>query len=172
MTTTIPESILLHIFSFRPSFVFYRCCNVVLKYNLSITTGLVNKYYFNKDGSTLSLALLQKFLFLDYFLSYKHLLILDYNYDFECYLRDNYWVKDLCLKYQNNKIIHSSLRNIMRLSYFVNCLREIARYQREVTSDKIEQTSIGLSFQCLIENINKESETQTQMLKHYIWLNG
>lgn len=56
----------------------------------------------------------------------------------------------------------------MRLSYFVGCLRELAKYQRMLSKDKIEQTNIGISFQCLIENVNKESESQVQMLKYYI----
>ena len=77
-------------------------------------------------------------------------------------------VRELCYKHPTNQIIRHSLRNIIRLSYFVNCLRELARYQRQMTNDKNEQSNIGISFQCLIESINKESEEQTKMLRNYI----
>ena len=56
----------------------------------------------------------------------------------------------------------------MRLSYFVNCLRELARHQSKIVNDKGEQSNVGISFQCLIEDIHKETESQTQMLKDYI----
>tara|TARA_B110001450_G_C17525073_1_gene442208 strand:+ start:413 stop:703 length:291 start_codon:yes stop_codon:yes gene_type:complete len=93
---------------------------------------------------------------------------LDNYKNFEDYLGENCWAKDLCNKNPDNKIISESLRNIMRLSYFVTCLRELAKYQRKKITNKIEQTNIGISFQYLIESVNKESEEQVKMLKHYI----
>lgn len=164
-TISVPESILLNIFSFRPSFVFYDHCKFILRYDTSTTVNLVGKYYFQKvDDKTQ----IQNYLFLDYFMYHKHLLILDNCPQFESYLHENYWVKDLCLKNPNDKIIHSSLRNIMRLSYFVECLRQLAKDQRQISKNKIEKTNIGISYHYLIENINSESESQTRMLKHYM----
>ena len=166
----LPESVILNIFLFSPSFVFYENCKGVLFYNLSSILVLLSKYYF-------SLPLLSQlppvhpvasYLFLDYFLHHKHLLILDNYQQFEDYLTQNIWARELCSNHPTNQIIHHSLRNIMRLSYFVNCLRELARYQRQITNDKIEQSNIGISFQCLIESVNKESEEQAKMLKHYM----
>ena len=169
----LPESVILNIFSFSPSFVFYENCKGVLKYNPPTIFALLSKYYF-------SLPLLSplhqlhppppvaSYLFLDYFLHHKHLLILDNYQPFEEYLKQNVWGRELCCNHPTNQIIHHSLRNIMRLSYFVNCLRELARYQRQATNDKIEQSNIGISYQCLIESVNKESEEQSKMLKHYM----
>ena len=161
----IPESIILNIFSFYPSFVFFYNCKSILKYDIATTINLIGKYYFQKVNDK---AQIGNHLFLEYFMYHKHLLILDNYPQFESYLRENYWVKELCLKNPNDKIIHSSLRNIIRLSYFVKCLRELAKYQRQNSIDKIEQTNIGVSYQYLIENINSESESQTRMLKHYM----
>jgi len=162
---TLPESIILHIFSFCPSFVFYNHCKTILKYNTTSSINLVGKYCFQNESMP------EKYLFLDYFLFHKHLLILDNYNNFEEYLQENCWGRNLCNKNPNNKIIHNSLRNIMRLSYFVICLRQLAREQRHKTENKIEQTNIGISFQCLIESINKESESQTKMLKYYMTCN-
>lgn len=164
-TPRVPESIILNIFSFYPSFVFFNHCKSILKYDIATTINLIGKYYFQKVNDK---AQIGNHLFLEYFMYHKHLLILDNYPQFESYLRENYWVKELCLKNPNDKIIHSSLRNIIRLSYFVKCLRELAKYQRQNSIDKIEQTNIGVSYQYLIENINSESESQTRMLKHYM----
>ena len=163
----LPESIVLNIFSFHPSFIFYKHCKDVLLYDKNTTLSLLDQYYFRLNPNH-NPSLTEAYLFLDYFLYHKHLLILDNHQQFEHYLRENYWVRDLCVKNPTNQTIRHSLRNIMRLSYFVNCLRELAKHQRQMTNDKIEQTNIGISFQCLIENINKETEAQTQMLKHYM----
>lgn len=169
----LPESVILNIFSFSPSFVFYENCKGVLKYNPPTIFALLSKYYF-------SLPLLSQlppahpvlpiasYLFLDYFLHHKHLLILDNYQEFEEYLKQNVWARELCCNHPTNQIIHHSLRNIMRLSYFVNCLRELARYQRQMANDKIEKSNISISYQCLIESVNKESEEQAKMLKHYM----
>lgn len=175
---SLPETIMLHIFSFLPSFIFYDQCINVLMYENEKIMVLLREYYFGYHDAKLEpslhppSSLIPSYLFLDYFLYHKHLLILDNDQHFECYLRENCWVCDLCETNPKNRIIHESLRNIMRLSYFVNCLREIGRHQRQVTRDKIEQTNIGISFQSLIENIYKESESQTQMLKDYMAFNG
>ena len=160
----IPESVTLHIFSFSPSFVFYENCKRVLNYNTQNIFVLLREYYFSPPPP----LLIPSYLFLDYFLHHKHLLILDNHRHFEEYLKQNIWVRELCYKHPTNQIIRHSLRNIIRLSYFVNCLRELARYQRQMTNDKNEQSNIGISFQCLIESINKESEEQTKMLRNYI----
>ena len=175
----LPESVILNIFSFTPSFVFYENCKGVLNYNLPTIFALLSKYYFilplqsplhslHPDSPVPPVQLISSYLFLDYFLHHKHLLILDNYQPFEEYLKQNVWASELCYKHPTNQIIHHSLRNIMRLSYFVNCLRELARYQRQMTNDKIEQSNIGISYQCLIECVNKESEEQTKMLKHYM----
>lgn len=175
----LPESVILNIFSFTPSFVFYENCKGVLNYNLPTIFALLSKYYFSlplqsplhslhPDSPVPPVPPIPSYLFLDYFLHHKHLLILDNYQEFEEYLKQNVWARELCYDYPANRIIHHSLRNIMRLSYFVNCLRELARYQRQMTNDKIEQSNIGISYQCLIECVNKESEEQTKMLKHYM----
>lgn len=172
----LPESVILNIFSFSPSFVFYENCKGVLNYNLPTIFALLSKYYFSlplqsplhPDSPVPPVPPISSYLFLDYFLHHKHLLILDNYQEFEEYLKQNVWARELCYDYPANRIIHHSLRNIMRLSYFVNCLRELARYQRQMTNDKIEQSNIGISYQCLIECVNKESEEQTKMLKHYM----
>ena len=160
----LPESMILNIFSFYPSFVFYENCKRVLNYNTQNIFVLLREYYFSPPQP----LLIPSYLFLDYFLHHKHLLILDNHRHFEEYLKQNIWVRELCYKHPTNQIIRHSLRNIIRLSYFVNCLRELARYQRQMTNDKNEQSNIGISFQCLIESINKESEEQTKMLRNYI----
>ena len=179
----LPESIMLYIFSFIPSFEFYKNCKNVLLYDTTTTVILVGKYYFNpemdnetetnknknkNENKNKTNDLIANYLFLDYFLFHRHLLILDGFDKFEKYLYENHWVRNLCATNPTNQIIHQSLRNIMRLLFFVNCLREIGRHQRQMTKDKLEQTNIGISFQCLIENVYKESEDQTQMLKCYI----
>lgn len=168
----LPDTIHLYIFSFFPSFTFYKYCKDILAYDNYTTFSLVSQYYFRSLSTPPSvipkLSLTANYLFLDYFMYHKHLLILDDYCHFESYLRENYWVRDLCRKNPTNQIIHESLRNIMRLSYFVNCLRELVKEQRQMTNNKIEQTNIGISFQYLIESINKETETQTQMLKDYM----
>ena len=160
---SLPESVILNIFSFSPSFVFYENCKRVLHYKNESIFALLSNYYFPPAP-----APIPSYLFLDYFLCHKHLLILDNYPHFEEYLKQNIWVRDLCYKYPTNQIIRRSLRNIMRLSYFVNCLRELARYQIQMTNDKVEQSNIGISYQCLIESVNKESEEQTKMLKNYM----
>jgi hypothetical protein len=175
----LPESVILNIFSFSPSFVFYKNCKRVLKYSSATIFELLSKYYFSlpllspphsvhPDSSVPPVPPIPSYLFLDYFLHHKHLLILDNYQPFEEYLKQNVWARELCCNHPTNQIIHHSLRNIMRLSYFVNCLRELARYQRQMTNDKIEQSNIGISYQCLIECVNKESEEQSKMLKHYM----
>lgn len=173
----LPESIILNIFSFAPSFEFYKRCKDLLAYDARDIISLVGKYYFiypqqssqipqtDQSQITTPTTIVRSYLFLDYFLYHKHLLVLDDYDDFECYLRENRWACDASPK---NTIVTESLRNIMRLSYFVNCLREVGRHQRQMTNDKIEQSNIGISFQCLIESINKESEDQTSMLRNYI----
>tara|TARA_A100001011_G_scaffold371352_1_gene428596 strand:+ start:4052 stop:4591 length:540 start_codon:yes stop_codon:yes gene_type:complete len=166
----LPESIILYIFSFIPSFEFYKNCKNVLLYDTTTTINLVGKYYFNPEMNNKNKTndLIANYLFLDYFLFHRHLLILDGFDKFEKYLYENHWVRHLWFTNPTNKNIHQTLRNIMRLLFFVNCLRDIARDQRQMTKDKLEQTNIGVSFQCLIENVYKESENQTQMLKCYI----
>lgn len=167
----LPESVILNIFSFSPSFVFYKNCKRFLLYKNDMIFTLLHEYYFqSSSGSPIppSPLPIPNYLFLDYFLYHRHLLILDNYQQFEEYLNQNTWVRYLCHTNPDNNIISESLRNIMRLSYFVCCLRELARHQRQITSDKIEQSNIGISFQCLIDSINKESEEQTKMLKHYI----
>lgn len=162
--TKITEALLINIFSFSPSFVFYSQCKTILNYSNQYSIILTRKYYFDEHEKLVSV----NYVFLDYFLFHKHLLILDNYKKFEDYLGENCWAKDLCNKNPDNKIISESLRNIMRLSYFVTCLRELAKYQRKKITNKIEQTNIGISFQYLIESVNKESEEQVKMLKHYI----
>ena len=172
----LPESVILNIFSFSPSFVFYENCKGVLNYKTPIIFALLSKYYFSLPllspphsvHPNSPVSPISSYLFLDYFLHHKHLLILDNYQPFEEYLKQNVWARELCCNHPTNQIIHHSLRNVMRLSYFVNCLRELARYQRQMTNDKIEQSNIGISYQCLIECVNKESEEQTKMLKHYM----
>tara|TARA_B100001094_G_scaffold94143_1_gene90044 strand:- start:9536 stop:10093 length:558 start_codon:yes stop_codon:yes gene_type:complete len=172
----LPESIMIYIFSFIPSFEFYKNCKHVLLYDTTTSVNVVGKYYFNTEINNENVRknknknndLIANYLFLDYFLFHRHLLILDGFDKFEKYLYENHWVRDLWATNPTNKTIHESLRNIMRLLFFVNCLREIGRHQRQMTKDKLEQTNIGISFQCLIENIYKESEDQTKILKCYI----
>jgi len=163
-----PDSVLLHIFSFSPSFVFYGRCRTILKYENSLTIDYIKMYYYPDNTATNLLS--ESYLFLDYFLSHKHLLILDKNPNFEKYLIENRWLADIQKSAlpSNKKIINNSLRNIMRLSYFVKCLRELERHQRKISKDKIEQTNIGVSYKYLIESINVESESQTKMLKYYL----
>lgn len=163
-----PDSVLLHIFSFSPSFVFYGRCRKVLNYKKSLTMNHVKMYYYPEESTTNVLS--ESYLFLDYFLCHKHLLILDKNPNFEKYLIENRWLADIqkSASAANKKVISNSLRNIMRLSYFVKCLRELERHQREKSKDKIEQTNIGVSYKYLIESIHKESESQSKMLKHYL----
>jgi|TARA_B110000114_G_scaffold110819_1_gene116392 hypothetical protein len=168
----LPEPVLLNIFSFSPSFVFYSQCKVILKYTNQYSINLVSNYYFQSQTQSQTEDISKNYLFLDYFLFHRHLLILDKYHNFENYLHENCWARALCLTNPNNKIIPESLRNIMRLSYFVICLRKVVKYQRTNSKDKIEQTNIGISFQYLIESINKESEDQTKMLKDYMALNG
>lgn len=167
----LPEPILLDIFSFSPSFVFYSQCKVILKYTNQYSFHLVGNYYFQSQIQSQTEYISKNFLFLDYFLFHRHLLILDKYHHFENYLNGNCWARDLCLANPNNKNIPESLRNIMRLSYFVICLRTLVKYQRTTSKDKIEQTNIGISFQYFIESINIESEAQTKMLKDYMALN-
>jgi hypothetical protein len=166
----LPRAVLLNIFSFSPSFVFYSQCNVILKYTNQNAINLVGNYYFQSETQSQTEDISKNYLFLDYFLFHRHLLIMDKYHHFENYLRENDWARSLCMTNVNNKIIPESLRNIMRLSYFVICLRKLVKYQRTISKDKIEQTNIGISFQYLIESINKESEDQTKMLKDYMTL--
>tara|TARA_Y100000389_G_C17008418_1_gene292905 strand:- start:81 stop:482 length:402 start_codon:yes stop_codon:yes gene_type:complete len=125
-------------------------------------------YYYPDNTKTNVLS--ESYLFLDYFISHKHLLILDKNPNFEKYLIENRWLADIqkSAPALNKKVIQNSLRNIMRLSYFVKCLRELERHQRKMSKDKIEQTNIGASYKYLIESIQVESESQTKMLKYYL----
>lgn len=164
----IPDSLILHIFSFSHSFDFYINCKRVLKYKNDKSINLTSRNYFDNEVNSDNPKIIYFYLFLDYFLIHRHLLILDTYESFEIYFLENHWVRDLCNKNPTNTIIHESLRNIMRLSFFVNCLREIGRHQRQYTRDKLEQTNIGISFQCLIESILSQSEFQTQMLKYYM----
>lgn len=166
----LPDNIILIIFSFFPSFTFYTYCKDILHFDDDTTFNSVSQYYFHFLSETpkASQHLVSSYIFLDYFCCYKHLLILDNHKQFEVYLRENHWVQELCKTNPKNKTIHESLRNIMRLSYFVNCLRELARNQSKIVNDKGEQSNVGISFQCLIEDIHKETESQTQMLKDYI----
>lgn len=161
----LPEAILLNIFSFAPSFVFYHHCRTILKYDTATTISLVSKYYFqyidNKDQ-------IHNLIILDYFINHRHLLILDNKHHFENYLKESRWANNICKKNPKDESIKNSLRNIMRLSYFVNCLRDLERHQRSISKDKIEQTNIGVSYRYLIESINSESESQVKMLKYYI----
>lgn len=161
----LPEPILLNIFSFAPSFVFYEHCKNILKYDIETIINFVSKYYFQDIDNK---SQIQNCIILDYFIYHKHLLILDNNLHFENYLQENYWANELCMKNPNDKCISSSLRNILRLSYFVNCLRQLERYQRRISKDKTEQTNIGVSYHYLIDSIHNESESQTKMLKYYI----
>ena len=164
----LPESLLLHIFSFSPSFVFYGRCKTVLNYDNSSTMDYIKMYYFPDNTATNILS--EKYLFLDYFLSHKHLLILDNNSNFEKYFRENRWLANIqkSAPPPNKKVISSSSRNIMRLSYFVECLRDLGRHQRQLSKDKIEQSNIGISYKYLVESILVESESQTKMLKYYL----
>ncbi len=165
----LPEPIMLNIFSYSPSFVFYCHCKIILKYDIATIINLVGKYYFQDIDNKLDNRLqIENYIILDYFIYHKHLLILDNNHHFENYLKENYWANNLCKKNPNDESIRNSLRNIMRLSYFVKCLRELERHQRKISKDKAEQTNIGISYQYLIESINSESESQTKMLKYYI----
>ena len=161
----VPESLLLHIFSFSPSFVFYHYCKTVLNYDIVTILNVMGEYYFQHIQDKRQR---ENYMILDYFIYHKHLLILDNNPQFEYYLKENYWANELCMKNPNDESISSSLRNIMRLSYFVDCLRQLERYQRQISKDKTEQTNIGISYRYFIDSIHNESESQVKMLKNYI----
>lgn len=163
----LPEPIMLNIFSYAPSFVFCNRCKTILKYDIETTTNLVYNYYFQYMNNRLQI---QNYIILDYFIYHRHLLILDNNHHFENYLKENRWLNNIPMNTpaSNKDIIQESLRNIMRLSYFVKCLREIEKQQRQISIDKIEQSNIGVSFQYLIESIHNESEFQTKLLKQYL----
>lgn len=168
----IPESILIHILTFMNSFDFYRFSKL---FNLSLC--LINNvlaslphYYYNSKIVCNSefKENIKNYLLIDYFTERRHLLFLNEWPEFKSYFFNNTWATNIYMKH--HKLKHYII-NIMRLSFFVNILRNVYSEEIKKEKDKIVRTNIDICFTNLIIDIQKKSEYETKLLKTYINLN-
>ena len=170
----IPESVLIHILTFMNSFEFYRISKLL---NLSLSlinntlTSLPHYYYnnkidynYNKDSKEYEISI-KNYLLIDYFTEKRHLLFLNEWPEFKSYFFNNSWATNIYIKH--HKFKHYII-NIMRLSFFVDVLRNIYYEEIKKEKDKIVRTNIDICFTNLIIDIQKESEYEAKLLKTYI----
>ena len=162
------NSIVIHILSFTHSFYFYKTTKSEI---------LWRNYFGFKREQTVTFSLVREYVLLEYFLYHRHLLLLDEWKPFRKQFDEHY--RDLCRpnfnnnsnsnnnsnnnSNSNNKI--TNVKNIARLTYFISCLRRIEFHQRRNTSDKMEQTNIGICFNILIKSVSKQSEIELEMAR-------
>ena len=170
-----PEDILIYILTFMNSFDFY-VFSKLFKLSLSLInntlTSLPHYYYNSKIDSNSNFkeyeTNIKNYLLIDYFTEKRHLLFLNEWPEFKSYFFNNTWATNIYIKH--HKLKHYII-NIMRLSFFVNILRNVYNKEIKKEKDKIVRTNIDICFTNLIVDIQKKSEYETKLLKTYIDLN-
>lgn len=167
----LPDTIIMNIFTYcYQSYDFFKLANILNFSSEAICRTLFCEYFEEIPGGYVKedQTLIKKYVSLDFFLFHKHLLILDDDTEFKKYFRSNDWSSKICQTHPDDFILYSSLKNIIRISYFVDDLRVIEQHQRQITKDKILQTNISRSFKLFIDTMNTKSENEKDMIMSYI----
>tara|TARA_Y100000389_G_scaffold204851_1_gene260174 strand:+ start:1503 stop:2051 length:549 start_codon:yes stop_codon:yes gene_type:complete len=168
----IPESILIYILTFMNSFDFYKISKL-LKLPLSLINNVLISpvychFYCNSGINDVNdVNEIKYYLLIDYFTDKRHLLFLNEWPEFKTYFFNNSWATNIYFRYHHLK---HYIINIMRLSFFVDVLRNVQfkETRKCPEKDKMVKTNIGICFNALIVDLQNKSEYETRLLKSYI----